>query len=54
MQFNSGDHTNSLIPLFAKGDAARGLKQLADEEDPVRGAYVDNAELGQLVLQVME
>jgi alkaline phosphatase len=54
MQFNSGDHTNSLIPLFAKGDAARGLKQLADEEDPVRGPYVDNAELGQLVLAVME
>lgn len=54
MQFNSYDHTNSLIPLFAKGDAARNLRRYADEQDPVRGPYVDNAEFGQLILQLMK
>lgn len=54
MQFNSTDHTNSLIPLFAKGDGARLLRRYADEKDEVRGPYVDNAELGQLILKVMK
>ncbi len=29
MQFNSGDHTNSLIPFFAKGEGARQLRAAA-------------------------
>lgn len=45
MEWHSGDHTNSLIPLFAKGDAARMFKRYADEYDPVRGRYLDNTEL---------
>jgi alkaline phosphatase len=49
----SVDHTNSLIPLFAKGDAGRMLKYFADEYDPVRGPYLDNAELGQVLFQAV-
>lgn len=45
MEWHSGQHTNSLIPFFAKGDAARVFKRYADEYDPVRGRYLDNTEM---------
>lgn len=45
MAWNSGNHTNQLIPLFAKGAGAELFKKLADQQDPVRGAYIDNTEL---------
>ena len=54
MQWNSGEHTNSLIPLYAKGDAARFFKVYADESDPVRGEYIDNTEIAKLIFQVIE
>ncbi len=53
MEWNSGNHTNSIIPLYAKGDAARLLKSYADESDPVRGSYIDNTEITELVRQAM-
>ena len=52
MEWHSGDHTNSLIPLFAKGDAARLLKRYAVQTDPVRGRYIDNTELGRMLFQI--
>jgi alkaline phosphatase len=39
------DHTNSLVPLSAKGDAGRVFKSYADLYDPVRGPYLDNTEI---------
>jgi alkaline phosphatase len=45
MAWNSGDHTNQLIPLFAKGKGAELFKKAADQWDPVRGQYLDNTEL---------
>lgn len=54
MQWNSGDHTNSLIPLFAKGDAARIFKSYADQNDPVRGKYIDNTEVAKLLFEIIE
>jgi alkaline phosphatase len=47
VQWNSGNHTNSLIPFFARGAAANIFKAMADECDPVRGNYLDNTELAQ-------
>ncbi|MCB1218108.1 alkaline phosphatase [bacterium] len=49
-----GSHTNQLIPLYARGSGAELLLPLADETDPVRGAYLDNAELGQFLIRVTE
>jgi alkaline phosphatase len=54
MQWNSGDHTNSLIPFFAKGSAARFFKTCADQKDPVRGAYLDNTELATVCIDLLE
>lgn len=39
--WNSGDHTNSLIPLYARGVGAGLCAEFATGVDPVRGAYLD-------------
>ncbi len=54
MQYNSPNHTNSLMILSAKGDAARMFHRYADQYDPVRGWYLDNAELAELVFWALE
>jgi len=47
-------HTNSLVPVYAQGAAGQSLAGLANQIDPVRGAYLDNAELGAWLLQCVE
>lgn len=37
-QWNSGDHTNQLVPLYAIGAGAKELRDAATMTDPVRGA----------------
>jgi len=54
MEWHSGSHTNSLIPFFAKGDAARLFRYFADEYDLVRGRYLDNSELGEALFLTMD
>jgi alkaline phosphatase len=53
MEWHSGSHTNSLIVVSAKGDAARLLRPLADESDPVHGRYLDNTEIAQVVFEAL-
>ena len=53
MEWHSGNHTNSLVPFYAKGDAARLFTRYADESDPVFGRYLDNAELAMALFQTM-
>lgn len=53
MAWHSPDHTNSLIPLFAKGDAARMLKRAADDVDEARGPYLDNTELAEVLFDAL-
>ncbi|NLG27396.1 MAG: alkaline phosphatase, partial [Chloroflexi bacterium] len=53
LMWNTDSHTNSLVPLFARGNGAHVLAALADQNDPVRGAYLDNAELGALLLELL-
>jgi len=45
VKWNSTQHTNSLVPVFAKGANSNLLLQYADGSDPVRGRYIDNTEL---------
>jgi len=56
MQYCSpiGWHTNSLVPLFAKGDAARLFKGYADNIDLGWGPYVDNTDIFRIVKYCME
>jgi alkaline phosphatase len=52
MKWNGTKHTNSLVPFYAKGAGSEDFLTLADETDPVRGAYLDNAELGSMLFQL--
>lgn len=54
MEWHHDYHTNSLIPLFAKGRGAEGLLRLVRGEDPVRGAYVDNTAVAKAVFAAFE
>ncbi|NNJ61891.1 MAG: alkaline phosphatase [Dactylosporangium sp.] len=52
-EFHSTGHTNSLIPLFAKGSGSSLLSRAATEHDPERGRYLDNADLGGVLNQIL-
>lgn len=47
VEFHSLDHTNALVPFFARGRGSLALLRSADQHDPVQGPHLDNAELGQ-------
>jgi alkaline phosphatase len=49
MVFYSEDHTNSLIPFYAKGAGSELYRNFADERDSVRGPFIQNAEIAQLI-----
>ena len=49
MTFYTGDHSNSLIPLFAKGAGSDLFYSFADERDSIRGPFIQNSEIGQVV-----
>ena len=54
MAWYSTEHTNSLVPIFAKGDAGRMLSRFAVNHDQVRGPYLDNTDLGKLLFWTMD
>jgi len=45
-KWNSTDHTNSLIPLFAAGAKASLFSNSYNGIDPVWGNYIDNILIG--------
>lgn len=51
VSWNSGGHTNMLVPVYAKGAGAKELGRLAEMTDPVRGEYLDNTDLANLLLE---
>ena len=51
MEWHSTKHTNSLVPCFVKGAGAERFRNLADQQDPMRGPYLDNTELGQALIE---
>ena len=53
LQWYSGGHTNSLVPVYAKGAGAELLKLVADQEDSIRGAYLDNTEIPLVMTRAM-
>jgi alkaline phosphatase len=46
-RWNSGGHTNMLVPFYAKGRGAEIFELFAGEMDPVRGPFIQNSEIGQ-------
>jgi alkaline phosphatase len=53
MQFNSPNHTNSLIPMYVRGDAAHWFSTMLVGVDPIRGKYVDNTSIAQVIFKVL-
>jgi alkaline phosphatase len=45
LKYNYGSHTNSLVPLYAKGAGAAEFLARATRKDPVRGKYVNNTDV---------
>lgn len=54
MEWHSCKHTNSLIPLYAKGKHADKFAKYAVKKDPVRGAYLDNSDVGKFLLSITD
>ncbi|MBN2460154.1 MAG: alkaline phosphatase [Candidatus Cloacimonetes bacterium] len=50
-EWHSGSHTNMLVPLFAKGQGAEFLSRRAVKTDPCYGEYLDNTDIGDLLIQ---
>ena len=53
MEWHSDYHTNSLVPLFARGFGSERFAVLANESDPVHGFYLDNTEIGLLMIELL-
>ena len=60
MTFFSGSHTNSLVPLWAKGAGAEGIKKYFYGKDEKAGKmwgfsgdYIDNTHVGQFIIELL-
>ncbi len=53
MTFHVDQHSRSLVPVYAKGDAGRVIRPLVVGTDPVRGRYIDNTDIHTLVVDAL-
>jgi alkaline phosphatase len=53
MSYNSKNHTNSLVPVFARGAASEPLARVVTGNDPVRGPYVDNTGVARVLFSAL-
>lgn len=51
--FHITDHSNLLVPFFARGAGAQGFDSLAEGRDPVYGAYLDNTHIARVVFRIL-
>ncbi len=54
LAFNTTHHTNSLVPVYARGAGSEKLAQFVTGNDPVRGAYVDNTGVAKVLRYAVE
>jgi len=52
LKFNSKDHTNALVGVYAKGKGAEMYDLMAGETDPVRGLFIQNTAIPQLIFMM--
>jgi alkaline phosphatase len=53
-EWHSGDHTNSLIPLYIAGYKAEKFLRAAEGKDPVRGYYLNNTDLANVLFEMLD
>ncbi|MCF8309460.1 MAG: alkaline phosphatase [Bacteroidales bacterium] len=51
-KWNDYRHTNQLVPLFAKGAGGERIVSYADEEDYVRGRFLNNTEIADVMFDL--
>ena len=49
MEWYLTNHTNSLVPLYAKGAGSERFREYARGEDKVRGKYIDNTAISKVM-----
>lgn len=49
VEWESDEHTNSAVPVFAKGAGADRFDAHATATDPVRGSLIDNVDIGKVM-----
>ena len=52
IEWHSGTHTNSLVPFVAKGRGAQLFKDRIVANDPVRGPYIDNTTVANVIFSL--
>jgi len=53
MAWNSGSHTNSLVPFYARGALAGGFEEYVVGTDPHYGPYIDNTAIARLLFAAL-
>jgi alkaline phosphatase len=54
MKWYYHSHSNSLVPFYAEGAGSEKLLEKADQKDLRYGKYLDNAELGQVLIEFVK
>lgn len=54
VSWHSGNHTNALVPFYAKGAGSESFKNRATKHDPVRGAYLDNTDVAEATFDMID
>lgn len=52
--YNSGNHTNQLVPVYAIGAGAEAITKASTLNDPVLGRYLDNTDLAKIQLAQLQ
>jgi alkaline phosphatase len=53
-EFHSGGHTNALVPFYAHGIGSRRFRGRARSRDPVRGRYIDNTDVAEVIFRLLQ
>jgi alkaline phosphatase len=54
IQWNSKNHTNSPVFLFAKGQGSQIFAKRVKGKDPVYGPYIDNTDISKVIFSLLE
>ena len=54
MEWHTKDHTNSLVPFYAKGQGSKFFAGQVKGKDPLYGSYIDNTDIAKVIFTLLE
>jgi alkaline phosphatase len=54
MKWFTTGHSNSLIPLYARGCGSENFENYAKRRDPIHGEYIDNTDVGKVLFEIIK